>query len=156
MHIEQAKQQLTAGRYLPAVRHAFARHWQQQQDFASWLDYMICKRQWGYALSSCHTQQALRWQQQPVWQRWWQGIYRHRARQLANLIAEAQCDTQTTPAIVKAYQQQVKCWRAQQQQNLQQLGQRLTSGSVAVVGNSPNLAGQQLGATIDRHDTVIR
>lgn len=153
---ESARQALRQGHYNADVLHAFARQWRQRQSFRSWLDYMIAKRQFGYPLSACHLQLALQWQQQSKLRRWGKGIYRHKARQLRNLIAEALHDVNMTPAVLPLYQSLVHHWRKQQSHQYQTLVDRLTNARVVVVGNSPTLAGQKLGAHIDQHDVVIR
>ncbi len=156
MKLDSARQALQQGHYSVDVLHAFAHQWQQRQSFRSWLDYMIAKRQFGYPLSACHLQRALTWHRQSRLQRWSKGIYRHKARQLLNLIAEAQHNVEMTPAVMPPYQSLVQAWRKQQNQHYQALVEELSNSRVIVVGNSPTLAGQKLGAQIDQHDVVIR
>lgn len=129
--------------------------WHQKQTFKNWLAYVIFKRQLGYALSAAHLRIALRWYHQPIWRRLAQGQFGHCRRQLKNLISEAQT-SDTQPAVTKHYQQQVSRWRQHQHRWRSELLETLQSSSVAIVGNSPNLAGRGLGGRIDAHDVVVR
>lgn len=153
--VNDAREASRQGRYECRVLHRFRHHWQQRKSFVSWLDYVVFKRQLGYPLSAAHLRQALHWQRTPKLLCWHQGIYGHRARQLKNLIDEVQ-QHGAAPGVNKAYQQQVAKWRQHESEHRQQLLHQLQRAQVVVVGNSPNLAGKNLGNTIDQADIVVR
>ncbi|WP_317498004.1 glycosyltransferase family 29 protein [Idiomarina sp. Sol25] len=153
--VSQAQQASQSGQYNSRVLHSFCYHWQQQQSFERWLDYMIFKRQLGYPLSPAHLQLAQQWRSQNWLQRFKHKLYGHKARQLKNLIDEVKGNP-AHPAVKKPFQQKVAAWRQHEAQHLQQLQQRLSNANVLVVGNSPNLAGQAQGAQIDTNDIVVR
>jgi hypothetical protein len=153
--IAEAQHASQSGHYDCSVLHSFRYHWQQQQTFERWLDYMIFKRQLGYPLSSAHLKLAQQWSKKNWLQRWRHKLYGHRARQLKNLVDEAKGNS-ANPAVKKPFQQLLAGWRQQEADNFRQLKQRLSNASVVVIGNSPNLAGQAQGPQIDANDVVVR
>ena len=148
-----------AGYYNQSTLQCYIRQWRHQANFKAWLDYMIFRRQLGYPLSPLRLQQALQWQRQSPVKRLLNGCFGHRHRQLRNLIDEVQSkqSQQLPPAAVKSpYRNAVSRWRNNAPQVIATLHQQLASAQVTVVGNSPNLAGQNLGQAIDSSDIVIR
>ncbi|WP_300318999.1 glycosyltransferase family 29 protein [Idiomarina sp.] len=153
--VTEAQQASRTGRYDCNVLHSFRYHWQQQQTFERWLDYMIFKRQLGYPLSPAHLKVAQCWSKNSWLQRLRSNLYGHRARQLQNLMDEIK-GYSATPAVKKPFQQRVADWRQREADNFSELQQRLSNASVVVVGNSPNLAEQTQGTQIDTNDIVVR
>ena len=101
--ITEAQHASQSGHYECCVLHSFRYHWQQQQTFERWLDYMIFKRQLGYPLSSAHLKLAQQWSKKNWLQRWRHKLYGHRARQLKNLVDEAKGNS-ANPAVKKPKQ----------------------------------------------------
>lgn len=83
------------------------------------------------------------------------GLYGYEMRQLENLLDYRKSNVE--PAVLPRYRHQIQRWRQCQPDWLAGLKQRLEDAeSIAVVGNSPILKGQKLGASIDSADLVIR
>lgn len=127
--------------------------WMRSRTAKDYLQYLLCRRQFGYALSTGHQRRVHEMTSTAAIWLFMKGIRRHQQRQLRCLLNEALEQTHTAgpqQQLTRHWLTQQAGWQAQWFDSLAQ------SQRVHVVGNSPHILGLGLGSNIDRADVVIR
>lgn len=149
---QQAAAELKAGRLNCTTLWLHRLCWQRFHHSKDLLNYALCRRQFGYPLGALRKRME-RLARQPNWWLYAKGLRRHQVNQIRNLVNESQLGCRTNGPHAANFSQ----WLAQQPSWQQQWLDTLNAATtVHVVGNSPHILGQGLGAKIDAADVVIR
>lgn len=150
---EAAAQALQSGHLNLTTLWLHRQCWLHSQASADYLNYLLCRRQFGYAPHARHQHQLRNILQAPSLWLYMKGIRRHQQNQLQCLLNEAQQGTQPAGPQHKL----AGHWLAQQT-NWQKswLAQLKQATTLHVVGNSPHILGLGLGEEIDSADVVVR
>lgn len=127
--------------------------WLRSRKDLDFLNYLLCRRQFGYMLTSCHQRRVQRILKTPSLWLLFKGLRRHQQNQLKCLLNEALHGNQPTGP----QQQRARYWLSQQGNwQAQWISQLQQAQSVHVVGNSPHILELGLGPEIDNADLVVR
>jgi len=152
----QARLARDNGYYNLNTLRLFRLTWQLSGRLGDLAAYLGFRRDLGYTLTPARTPGLRSTVKVPNWQARLLGLSAYRQRQLKNLITETASPLRA-PETAPQFQCVVDRWFALRDSWWSTLREQLqTAKDIAVVGNSPLLDGQNLGASIDEHGLVVR